>query len=98
VTPSLDEKLPQTFTDSFICCLSSYESIQISRLKNLQSLISVHGKLHSQMGSSYAGKNSQVQQIVRTFNAGCAIYDFAIHPSNEYLLALTEIGRIFVYK
>jgi len=39
--------LPQAFCDSFICCLSSYDSVQISRLKNLQSLVSVHGKLHS---------------------------------------------------
>ena len=37
-------------------------------------------------------------QVYREFDTECNIYDFIIHKSNEYVLALTEIGRVYIYK
>ena len=36
-------------------------------------------------------------ETLRTFNAAYSIYDFCMHPSGEYLLVLTELGRVFIY-
>ena len=37
-------------------------------------------------------------EVFREFDAACNIYDFEVHRSLDYLLVLTELGRVYVYK
>ena len=37
-------------------------------------------------------------EVFREFDAACNIYNFEIHRSHDYLLVLTELGRVYVYK
>jgi WD40 repeat protein len=82
---------PSQAQDMFVCCLSSPEDIQICRLTNMQGLVSVHGKLDQSVAKQ------KCHQVVRSFNAGCTVYDILVHSSTKYLLALTEAGRILLF-
>ena len=37
-------------------------------------------------------------EVFREFNAACNVYDFKMHRSGDYLILLTELGRIYLYK
>lgn len=36
-------------------------------------------------------------QVYREFETDSSIYDFKVHKSNDYLIILTELGRIYIY-
>ena len=37
-------------------------------------------------------------EVFREFHAACNIYDFKMHRSGDYLVLLTELGRVYIYK
>ena len=36
-------------------------------------------------------------ETLRSFFVQSSVYDFALHPSQLYLLALNELGRVYLY-